>query len=147
MNTHTMIDTIIQVPLTTPIGTAINRPVDMSLDTTIEAHDENITMTRKAIDHVYTMLTGRGHGIGLRLGIKTLGCSGYAYDIGFLDETQASDKLFKINRDITIAVDNHSYPFVKGTVIDFTNEGLGQQFKFDNPNAKNLCGCGESFNI
>ena len=107
----------------------------------------DIGMTQKAIDHVYTMLTDRGHGIGLRLGVKTLGCSGYAYDIGFLDETEVNDRVFEINHDIKIAVDGNSYPIIKGTVIDFISEGLSRQFKFNNPNAKDLCGCGESFNI
>ena len=108
---------------------------------------DDISMTQQAIDHVYTMLTDRGHGIGLRLGVKTLGCSGYAYNIGFLDETGVDDEVFEINRDIKIAVDKSSYPIIKGTVIDFISEGLSRQFKFDNPNAKDLCGCGESFNI
>ena len=108
---------------------------------------DDITMTPQAIDHVYTMLTNRGHGIGLRLGIKNLGCSGYVYNIGFLDEAKASDKVFEINRDIKIAVDKNSYPIIKGTVIDFTSEGLSRQFKFNNPNVKDLCGCGESFSI
>ncbi|MFV9615961.1 MAG: HesB/IscA family protein [Gammaproteobacteria bacterium] len=110
-------------------------------------NNEAISMTQQAIDHVYTMLTDRGRGIGLRLRVKTLGCSGYAYDIGFLDETEANDKIFEINRDIKIAVDENSYPIIKGTVIDFISEGLSHQFKFNNPNVKDLCGCGESFNI
>ena len=112
-----------------------------------DINKDDISMTQQAIDHVYTMLTDRGHGIGLRLGVKTLGCSGYAYNIGFLDETEVDDEVFEINRDITIAVDKSSYPIIKGTVIDFISEGLSRQFKFDNPNAKDLCGCGESFNI
>ncbi len=106
-----------------------------------------IGMTQQAIDHVYTMLTERGHGIGLRLGVKTLGCSGYAYNIGFLDKAEANDKIFEINSDITIAVDEKAYPIIKGTVIDFISEGLSRQFKFTNPNVKDLCGCGESFNV
>lgn len=104
-------------------------------------------MTQQAIDHVYTMLNKRGHGIGLRLSVKTLGCSGYAYDIGFLEETGVDDKVFAINSDIKIAVDKNSYPIIKGTVIDFISEGLSRQFTFDNPNAKDLCGCGESFSV
>ncbi|NOR41759.1 MAG: iron-sulfur cluster assembly accessory protein [Gammaproteobacteria bacterium] len=107
----------------------------------------DICMTQQAIDHVYTMLTERGFGIGLRLGVKILGCSGYAYDIGFLDETGVNDKVFEINRDIKIAVDKKSYPIIKGTVIDFISEGLSRQFTFNNPNAKDLCGCGESFSV
>ena len=110
-------------------------------------NNETIGMTQQAIDHVYTMLTERGFGIGLRLGVKTLGCSGYAYNIGFLDETEADDEVFEINQDITIAVDKNSYPIIKGTVIDFISEGLNRQFKFDNPNVKDLCGCGESFSV
>ena len=112
-----------------------------------DINKNDISMTQQAIDHVYTMLTDRGHGLGLRLGIKTLGCSGYAYNIGFLDETSADDQVFVINPDITIAVDKKSYPIIKGTVIDFISEGLSRQFKFDNPNIKDLCGCGESFSV
>lgn len=106
-----------------------------------------ISMTQQAIDHVYTMLTERGHGIGLRLGVKTLGCSGYAYNIGFLDETDTNDKVFAINSDIKVAVDADSFKIIKGTIIDFIQDGLTRQFKFDNPNAKDLCGCGESFSV
>lgn len=107
----------------------------------------DISMTQKAIDHVYTMLTERGHGIGLRLGVKTLGCSGYAYNIGFLDKTETNDKVFDINRDIKVAVDADSFKIIKGTVIDFIHEDLTRQFKFNNPNVKDLCGCGESFSV
>lgn len=108
---------------------------------------DDIAMTQNAIDHVYTMLTDRGHGIGLRLAVKTLGCSGYAYDIGFLDETETDDRVSEINSDIVIAVDKKSYPIIKGTTIDFISKGLSREFSFNNPNAKDLCGCGESFNI
>jgi iron-sulfur cluster assembly protein len=109
--------------------------------------NENISMTQQAIDHAYTMLTERTHGIGLRLSVKTLGCSGYAYNIGFLDKTDVNDKVFEINRDIKIAVDVDSFKIIKGTIIDFTHEGLSRQFKFNNPNVKDLCGCGESFSV
>jgi len=120
------------------------------MNTQVSKNIENqggIGMTQKAIDHVYTMLTDRGHGVGLRLGVKILGCSGYAYDISFLDEAEDDDEVFEINRDITIAVDKNSYPIIKGTTIDFISKGLSREFSFNNPNAKDLCGCGESFNI
>ena len=120
------------------------------MNTQVNKNSENqggIGMTPTAIDHVFTMLTDRGHGIGLRLGVKTLGCSGYAYDIHFLDETEDDDKVFEINSDITIAVDKNSYPIIKGTTIDFISKGLSREFSFNNPNVKDLCGCGESFNI
>jgi len=112
-----------------------------------KTNNDAIGMTQQAIDHVYSMLNKRGHGIGLRLAVKTLGCSGYAYDVGFLDEAEADDRIFAINHDIKIAVDKKSYQIIKGTVIDFISEGLNHQFTFNNPNAKDLCGCGESFNI
>ena len=112
-----------------------------------QKNKDAVVMTQQAIDHVYTMLTERGFGIGLRLGVKTLGCSGYAYNIGFLDKTEANDRVFEINNDIKIAVDENSYPIIKGTVIDFISEGLSRQFTFNNPNAKDLCGCGESFSV
>ncbi|MDT8281850.1 MAG: iron-sulfur cluster assembly accessory protein [Gammaproteobacteria bacterium] len=104
-------------------------------------------MTQQAIDHVYTMLAERGHGIGLRLGIKTMGCSGYAYNIDFLDEVGANDRVFDINNDIKVAVDTDSFKIIKGTTIDFVREGLSRQFKFINPNIQDLCGCGESFSV
>lgn len=104
-------------------------------------------MTEQAIDHVYTMLTKRGHGIGLRLGVKTMGCSGYAYDIGFLDEVSANERVFDINSDIKVAVDVDSFNIIRGTIIDFVHEGLSRQFKFINPNVRDLCGCGESFSV
>lgn len=108
---------------------------------------DDISMTQQAIEHVHTMLAERGHGSGLRLSIKTLGCSGYAYDVGFLDKADANDKVFAINSEIKIAVDSASFEIIKGTVIDFVSEGLTHQFKFNNPNVKDLCGCGESFSI
>jgi iron-sulfur cluster assembly protein len=110
-------------------------------------NQDDLSLTQQAIDHVYTMLNERGHGIGLRLGVKTLGCSGYAYNIGFLDEINANDKVFDINRDIKVAVDADSFKMIKGTIIDFIHEGLSRQFKFNNPNVKDLCGCGESFSV
>jgi iron-sulfur cluster assembly protein len=112
-----------------------------------QVNKDDIGMTQRAIDHVYTMLTARGFGIGLRLGVKTLGCSGYAYNIDFLDETETSDKVFDINRDIKVAVDADSFKIIKGTIIDFSHESLSSQFKFSNPNVKDLCGCGESFSV
>jgi len=106
-----------------------------------------IVMTQQAIDHVNAMLAKRGHGIGLRLGVKTMGCSGFAYDIGFLDETSANDLVFDINSDIKVAVDAGSFDLIRGTIIDFVHEGLSQQFKFNNPNVEDQCGCGESFSV
>jgi iron-sulfur cluster assembly protein len=106
----------------------------------------SITVTERAAKHVSNFLAKRGRGIGLRLGVRTTGCSGMAYKLEFVDEVQADDVRFDSN-GVTVFVDPKSLAYLDGTELDFAREGLNEGFKFNNPNVKNTCGCGESFNV
>ncbi len=105
-----------------------------------------ITMTEQAAKHVSNFLTKRGKGVGLRLGVRTSGCSGMAYTIEFADEIGADDVQFD-SHGVKVLIDAKSLPYLDGTELDYTREGLNEGFKFNNPNVKNACGCGESFNV
>ena len=105
-----------------------------------------IQLTDVAAQRVQTFLANRGKGIGLRLGVKTTGCSGMAYVIEFVDELEDSDTVFETN-GVKVVVDPKSLIFLDGTQVDFAKEGLNEGFQFVNPNAKDECGCGESFTI
>ena len=105
-----------------------------------------ITITKNAAEHVNKHLSGRGKGIGLRLGVKTTGCSGLAYVIEFADKVEQDDKVFE-DQGITLIVNPKSYVYLKGTELDFGKDGVNEGLKFNNPNAKDKCGCGESFNV
>jgi iron-sulfur cluster assembly protein len=105
-----------------------------------------IQLTDVAANRVQGFLEGRGKGIGLRLGVKTTGCSGMAYVIEFVDELHDDDSVFESN-GVKIVVDAKSLIFIDGTEVDFAKEGLNEGFQFKNPNAKDECGCGESFTV
>jgi len=105
-----------------------------------------ITLTTNAANHVQKFLAKRGNGIGLRLGVRTSGCSGLAYTLEFVDEL-GSDHLQFESHGVTVLIDPKSLAFLDGTELDFVREGLNEGFKFNNPNVKNQCGCGESFNV
>ena len=105
-----------------------------------------ITLTDAAASHIKSFLDGRGKGVGLRLGVRTTGCSGMAYVLEFADEVGEDDTVFEDN-DVTVIIDPKSLVYLDGTELDFAKEGLNEGFKFNNPNAKNECGCGESFNV
>ena len=105
-----------------------------------------ITLTEAAAQRVTSFLANRGKGLGVRLGVRTSGCSGMAYVLEFADEEQAEDIVFE-DRGVKILVDKKSLVYLDGTELDFGKEGLNEGFKFNNPNVKNECGCGESFNI
>lgn len=105
-----------------------------------------ITVTPAAAKHVTSFMARRGRGVGLRLGVKTNGCSGLAYKLEYADEIGAEDVVFESN-GVSVVVDPKSLPYLDGTELDFTREGLNEGFKFNNPNVKNECGCGESFNV
>lgn len=105
-----------------------------------------ITLTESAANRVKTFLDNRGKGIGLRLGIKTSGCSGLAYVLEFVDELNEDDNVFEQN-GVKVIVDAKSLVYLDGTELDFVKEGLNEGFKFANPNVKDQCGCGESFNV
>ena len=105
-----------------------------------------ITLTEKAAQHVQSYLARRGKGVGLRLGVKTTGCSGLAYKLEFADEIQPEDVTFESN-GVRVLIDPKSLAYLDGTELDFAREGLNEGFKFNNPNEKDRCGCGESFNV
>ena len=105
-----------------------------------------ITLTDAAADRVKTFLGNRGKGIGLRLAVRTTGCSGMAYVLEFADELDDADVVFEDN-DVKVIIDPKSLVYLDGTQLDFGKEGLNEGFKFNNPNVKDECGCGESFNV
>lgn len=105
-----------------------------------------VTLTETAASRVQKFLVSRGKGIGLRLGVKTTGCSGMAYTLEFVDETKPEDIVFE-SRGIKVIIDPKSLVYIDGTELDFAKEGLNEGFKFNNPNVKDECGCGESFNV
>jgi iron-sulfur cluster assembly protein len=105
-----------------------------------------VTLTEKAADHVQSFLSKRGKGVGLRVGVRTSGCSGMAYKLEFADAVEANDVQFE-SHGVRVVVDTKSLPYVDGTELDYTREGLNEGFKFRNPNVKDECGCGESFNV
>ena len=105
-----------------------------------------ISLTSKAADHIHKFLDQRGKGLGLRLAVKTSGCSGMAYVMEFVDELDEGDEVFE-DKGIKVVIDPKSLVYLDGTEIDFTKEGLNEGFKFNNPNEKDRCGCGESFTV
>ena len=105
-----------------------------------------ILLTESAADRVRSHLEKRGAGIGLRVGIKKTGCSGFAYVVNYADEIRPEDSVFEV-RGVKVVVDRISLPLIDGTLVDFVKQGLNEAFKFRNPKAKGECGCGESFNV
>ena len=105
-----------------------------------------ITLTQKAAAHVNRNLQKRGKGCGLRLGVRTTGCSCLAYELEYVDNVAPEDQMFESN-GVKIFVDPKSLAYLDGTELDFVREGLNEGFKFQNPNMKDECGCGESFRV
>jgi iron-sulfur cluster assembly protein len=105
-----------------------------------------ITLTESAAKHIASFLSNRGRGIGLRVGIKTSGCSGMAYMLEFVDVLNDDDQVFT-DKGIKLIVDEKSLAYLDGTELDYVKEGLNEGFKFNNPNVNDQCGCGESFNV
>jgi iron-sulfur cluster assembly protein len=105
-----------------------------------------ITLTESAADRVRSHLAKRGAGLGLRLGIKKTGCSGFAYVVNYADAMQPGDAVFEA-QGVKVFVDPASLALIDGTVVDFVKQGLNEAFKFQNPKAKGECGCGESFSV
>ncbi|MES9971032.1 MAG: iron-sulfur cluster assembly protein IscA [Candidatus Thiodiazotropha sp.] len=105
-----------------------------------------ITITQAAADRVQAFLANRGKGLGIRLSVRTSGCSGMAYEMEFVDEVQEDDQVFE-DRGVQVVIDTKSLVYLDGTEVDYAREGLNEGFKFNNPNAKSECGCGESFNV
>jgi iron-sulfur cluster assembly protein len=105
-----------------------------------------ITLTDAAASRVKQFLDNRGKGMGLRLAVKTTGCSGMAYVIEYADALEEGDVVFE-DHGVKVIVNPRSLVYLDGTELDYTREGLNEGFKFNNPNVKDMCGCGESFNI
>ena len=105
-----------------------------------------ITLTERAADHISKFLTKRGKGIGLRIGVRTTGCSGMAYKLEFVDVVAVEVNVFDAH-GVKLFVDPKSMPYLEGIELDFAREGLNEGFKFNNPNEKARCGCGESFTV
>lgn len=105
-----------------------------------------LTLTESAAKHVQNFIAKRGKGLGLRIGVRTTGCSGMAYKLEFADVLSDDDLKFQ-SHGVTLLVDPKSLPYIDGMELDFQREGLNEGFKFNNPNVKNECGCGESFQV
>ncbi|HQR24949.1 MAG TPA: iron-sulfur cluster assembly protein IscA [Steroidobacteraceae bacterium] len=105
-----------------------------------------VTLTPAAADRVRNFLASRGRGVGLRVGVKKTGCSGYAYVVNYADEVAAGDVVFEA-AGVKVVVDAESLRYVDGTEVDFVRHGLNEAFRFRNPNVRGECGCGESFNV
>jgi iron-sulfur cluster assembly protein len=105
-----------------------------------------VTLTERAAKHVSNFIAKRGKGVGLRLGVRTSGCSGMAYTLEFADEIAGDDNQFD-SHGVKVLVDPKSLAYIDGTELDYVREGLNEGFKFNNPNIKSQCGCGESFGV
>jgi iron-sulfur cluster assembly protein len=105
-----------------------------------------ISLTESAAERVRSHLARRGAGLGLRIGIKKTGCSGFAYVVNYADELHPNDIVFE-ERGVRVVVDSASLPLIDGTLVDFVKQGLNEAFRFQNPKAKGECGCGESFSV
>lgn len=105
-----------------------------------------ITLSESAADRVSRFLENRGSGVGVRLGVKTSGCSGMAYVLEFVDDVNDDDVVFE-DRGVKVIIDQKSMVYLDGTELDYGKEGLNEGFKFNNPNVKDECGCGESFTV
>ena len=105
-----------------------------------------ITLTEAAARHVSRYLARRGQGLGVRLGVKTSGCSGLAYQLEYVDQAEPEDVVFE-NHGVKLLIDPKSLAYIDGTQLDFVREGLNEGFRFSNPNERDRCGCGESFRV
>ena len=106
-----------------------------------------ITMTPAAVKHGAGYLEKRGGGFGIRVGVRTSGCSGMAYVLEFVDAKEAEDQVFEMDGGVNVVIDPKSLAYLDGTELDFVKEGLNEGFAFNNPNVRSECGCGESFNV
>lgn len=105
-----------------------------------------VTLTEAAADHVKEFLAKHGQGEGVRVGVKATGCSGLMYVVDYADTIEPQDRVFE-SRGLKVIVDEKSLAYLDGTELDYGRDGLNEGFKFNNPNVKSACGCGESFNI
>ena len=105
-----------------------------------------ITLTLAAADRVRHFIAERGHGVGLRLGVRKTGCSGFAYVVNYADVVEPGDRVFA-SQGVQVLVDARSLELIDGTEVDFVRSGLNEAFRFRNPNVRGECGCGESFSV
>jgi iron-sulfur cluster assembly protein len=105
-----------------------------------------ISLTPAAAERVHKFLAARGSGLGLKLGVRKTGCSGFAYVINYADQVAPEDLVFE-DQGVKVFVDPESLPLIDGTTVDFVKQGLNEAFRFQNPNIRGECGCGESFSI
>lgn len=105
-----------------------------------------IRLTEPAANRVKNFLESRGHGVGLRVGVKKTGCNGFAYVVNYADNIEPADVVFE-DRGVRVVVDEKSLELIDGTEVDFIKEGLNEAFRFRNPNVSGECGCGESFSV
>ena len=105
-----------------------------------------ITLTEAAAEQIRSEITRRGKGLGLRVGVKNVGCSGFAYTYELVDDMHAGDDLFE-SHGTKVVVDSKGLVFIDGSCFDFVSEGMNKAFKVHNPNVVSTCGCGESFNL
>ena len=105
-----------------------------------------VSLTEAAARHVTRYLTKRGRGVGVRLGVRTTGCSGLAYQLEYVDELSPEDIVFE-GHGVKVLIDPTSLAYIDGTELDFVREGLNEGFRFNNPNERDKCGCGESFRV
>jgi iron-sulfur cluster assembly protein len=105
-----------------------------------------ISLTAAAADRIQKFIASRGHGVGLKLGVRKTGCSGFAYVVNYADEVAPQDLMFE-DRGVKVYVDPESLALIDGTTVDFVKQGLNEAFRFQNPNIKGECGCGESFAV
>ena len=105
-----------------------------------------ISVTPAAAERIQNFIAARGHGLGLKLGVRKTGCSGFAYVVNYADQVEPQDHVFE-DRGVKVFVDPDSLKLIDGTTVDFVRQGLNESFRFDNPNVKAECGCGESFTV
>jgi iron-sulfur cluster assembly protein len=105
-----------------------------------------ITLTERAAKQISQQLNKRGKGVGLKLGVKKSGCSGFAYTLDYADDTTENDVIFE-KYNVKVIVTKDDLTFLEGTIVDYRREGMNEAFRFDNPNVKGTCGCGESFAV
>ena len=106
----------------------------------------SVSLTTAARERVQSFLAKRGSGIGLRLGVRKTGCSGFAYVVNYADQIGGDDVVFEQD-GVKVIVDRESLELIDGTEIDFVRQGLNEAFRFRNPNVRGECGCGESFSV
>jgi len=127
-------------------GLSATVPVTHNAERPSKATHMSISISEAAARHVTRYITKRGKGVGVRLGVKTTGCSGLAYKLEYADEIAPEDVVFEDN-GVKVLVDPKSLAYIDGTQLDFVREGLNEGFRFNNPNERDRCGCGESFRI